>query len=234
MAASRAATHGFAFGSGLAALDTVLKLLRAGDHVVCGENVYGGSHRLMERVYSRVRRCASPSWTCATSRTSNAAITPATRMVYCETPTNPMMYLTDLARGGRPAPGARLPLRGRQHLRDARSSSGRSSSAPTSCSTRPPSTSTATATWSAALLVTSRDDLAERLGFLQNAAGARARADGLLARAPRHQDAAAAHAPARRQRPRGRAVARGAPGRAAGLLPRPPVASPARARHAGR
>src|SRR5512134_266549 len=42
--------HGFAFGSGLAALDAVLKLLKAGDHVVCGENVYGGSHRLMDRI----------------------------------------------------------------------------------------------------------------------------------------------------------------------------------------
>src|SRR5207244_7520887 len=43
-------SHGFAFGSGLAALDSVLKLLRSGDHVVCGANVYGGTHGLMERV----------------------------------------------------------------------------------------------------------------------------------------------------------------------------------------
>src|SRR6266576_7172790 len=52
VAALEGGTHGFAFGSGLAALDTVLKLLRSGDHVVCSENVYGGTHRLMERVYS--------------------------------------------------------------------------------------------------------------------------------------------------------------------------------------
>src|ERR671937_1772441 len=45
-------THGFAFASGLGALDAVLKLLKAGDHVVCGENVYGGTHRLMMRVYA--------------------------------------------------------------------------------------------------------------------------------------------------------------------------------------
>ena len=44
--------HGFAFGSGLAALDAMLKLLKAGDHVVCGDNVYGGTQRLMERVYA--------------------------------------------------------------------------------------------------------------------------------------------------------------------------------------
>src|SRR6188768_2289489 len=45
--------HGFAFGSGLAALDAVLKLLKSGDHVVGGANMYGGSHRLMERVYTQ-------------------------------------------------------------------------------------------------------------------------------------------------------------------------------------
>src|SRR5215471_1563281 len=42
-------THGFAFASGLATLDAILKLFRAGDHVVCGDNVYGGSMRLMVR-----------------------------------------------------------------------------------------------------------------------------------------------------------------------------------------
>ncbi|HSB54063.1 MAG TPA: PLP-dependent transferase, partial [Gemmatimonadales bacterium] len=53
VASLEGATHGFAFGSGLAALDAVLKLLSAGDHIVSGENIYGGSHRLMERVYGR-------------------------------------------------------------------------------------------------------------------------------------------------------------------------------------
>src|SRR6184192_2295474 len=43
--------YGFAFASGLAALDAALKLLRAGDHVISGENVYGGSHRLISRVF---------------------------------------------------------------------------------------------------------------------------------------------------------------------------------------
>src|SRR5215471_3708959 len=47
-------TYGFAFGSGLAALDAILKLFSSGDHIVSGENVYGGSHRLMERVYARL------------------------------------------------------------------------------------------------------------------------------------------------------------------------------------
>ena len=48
-------THGFAFGSGLAALDAVLKLLKRGDHVVGGDNIYGGTYRLMERVYAQLR-----------------------------------------------------------------------------------------------------------------------------------------------------------------------------------
>ena len=70
VASLEGATHGFAFGSGLAALDSVLKLLKSGDHVVCGDNVYGGSQRLMERIYGRWGS-ASPSWTCARWRRSS-------------------------------------------------------------------------------------------------------------------------------------------------------------------
>jgi cystathionine beta-lyase/cystathionine gamma-synthase len=63
VASLEGATHGLAFGSGLAALDAVLKLLRSGDHVICGENVYGGS--------TPISASASPSWTCATPPTSS-------------------------------------------------------------------------------------------------------------------------------------------------------------------
>ena len=96
VASLEGATHGFAFGSGLAALDAVLKLLRSGDHIICGENVYGGSHRLMERIYGNFGLQA----TFVDMRdvgNIERAITPATRLIYCETPTNPMMNLTDLA-----------------------------------------------------------------------------------------------------------------------------------------
>ncbi|HEX5817872.1 MAG TPA: aminotransferase class I/II-fold pyridoxal phosphate-dependent enzyme, partial [Gemmatimonadales bacterium] len=88
--------HGFAFGSGLAALDAVLKLLKSGDHVVGGANMYGGSHRLMERVYTQF----GLSFSFADMRdlaNVTREITPATRMIYAETPTNPNMHLTDLA-----------------------------------------------------------------------------------------------------------------------------------------
>src|SRR4029077_9172584 len=99
VAALEGGNHGFAFGSGLAALDAVLKLLRSGDHVVCGENVYGGTHRLMERVYAQL----GLSFTFVDMRdvaNVERATPPATRVVYCETPTNPMMNLVDLAAVG--------------------------------------------------------------------------------------------------------------------------------------
>ena len=72
-----------AFGSGLAALDAVLKLLRAGDHVVCGDNVYGGTQRLMERIYAEL----GLTFTFVDMRdltNVERALGPATRMVYCE------------------------------------------------------------------------------------------------------------------------------------------------------
>src|SRR6266498_1951607 len=54
VAALEGGRHGFAFASGLAAVDTVIKLLSAGDHVVSGENVYGGTHRQMTHIWSRL------------------------------------------------------------------------------------------------------------------------------------------------------------------------------------
>jgi cystathionine beta-lyase/cystathionine gamma-synthase len=54
VAALEGATHGFAYASGLAATEAILKLLSAGDHVICGENVYGGTHRLMTHILERL------------------------------------------------------------------------------------------------------------------------------------------------------------------------------------
>jgi cystathionine gamma-lyase len=86
---------GFAFSSGLASIDAVLKLLAAGDHVICGENVYGGTHRMMEQIYARLGMRFSFVDMQDPERVA-AALTPTTRMVFCETPTNPMMVLADL------------------------------------------------------------------------------------------------------------------------------------------
>lgn len=169
VAALEGAQHGFAFGSGLAALDTVLKLLRTGDHVVCNENMYGGSHRLMERVY-RQFGVAFSYVDMSEPAAVAAAITPATRLVYCETPTNPMMFLADLA-----AIGDITTSRGLVLVVD--------NTFATPVFQRPLEFGADIVLHSTTkflnghsdmvggMLVTSRDDLAERIGFLQNAAG---------------------------------------------------------------
>src|SRR6184192_4356480 len=99
VAALEGGRHGFAFASGLAAVDGVLKLLAAGDHVVSGDNVYGGTHRQMTLIWSRVG--LEFSFVDAREiRNVAAAVTPKTKMIYAETPTNPMMRLCDLAAAG--------------------------------------------------------------------------------------------------------------------------------------
>ena len=95
VAALEGATHGFAFGSGLAALDTVLKLLRSGDHVVCGENVYGGTYRLFDKVLRNFGLTFSFVDTRDPQRIEDA-MTAKTVAVLVETPTNPLMRITDL------------------------------------------------------------------------------------------------------------------------------------------
>jgi cystathionine gamma-lyase len=93
-------TRGFAFASGLAATATVLDLLDSGSHVVCMDDVYGGTYRLFERVR---RRSAGLEFTFVDLDDEvalEAAIRPNTRLIWCETPTNPMLKLVDLARLG--------------------------------------------------------------------------------------------------------------------------------------
>lgn len=95
VAALESGRFGVAFASGTAALDNVAKLFNAGDHIICGEGVYGGSSRLLEQVYSRL----GFEFSFVDSSDLNAieaALTPKTRLVHIETPTNPMMRLTDL------------------------------------------------------------------------------------------------------------------------------------------
>jgi cystathionine gamma-lyase len=88
--------YGLAFASGLAAIDTMSKLLSAGDHVVSGEGVYGGTFRLFSKVIARL----GIEFSFVDSSDIDqirAAIRPNTKLVHVETPTNPMMRLTDLA-----------------------------------------------------------------------------------------------------------------------------------------
>jgi len=85
----------FCFASGMAAIDVVLRLLKAGDHVVTGANMYGGTYRLFERVLRRFGLDFSYVDTSDVA-SIDKAIKPNTRMLYLETPTNPMMTITDI------------------------------------------------------------------------------------------------------------------------------------------
>lgn len=87
--------HGLAFASGLAAIDTVLRLLKPGDHVIVGDDVYGGTYRLFERVIARYG--IRFSWVDMTNpQNVKDAFTPQTKLLWLETPTNPMMRLVDI------------------------------------------------------------------------------------------------------------------------------------------
>ncbi len=170
LAALEGATHGFAFASGLAATDVMLKLLSAGDHVVSGENLYGGTHRLMTHVFERLGLTFSFVDT-RNLDAIQAALTPATKMIFVETPTNPMMRLTDLAAVG-------------QLARDRAILLAVDNTFATPVFQRPVEHGAALVMHSTTkylnghsdmvggAVVTDRDDLAERLAFLQNAAGA--------------------------------------------------------------
>ncbi len=170
VAALEGGRHGFAFGSGLAAVDAVLKLLSAGDHVVCGENVYGGTHRQMTHIWARL----GLSFTFVDGGNTDSvagAMTPRTKIVYAETPTNPMLRLCDLAALGAIAKDA-----GALFVVD--------NTFATPCFQRPLEFGADLVLHSTTkylnghsdmvggMLVTVRDDLAERLAFIQNGSGA--------------------------------------------------------------
>jgi cystathionine beta-lyase/cystathionine gamma-synthase len=96
IAALEGGQYGLAFASGLAAIDTVMRLLNPGDHVIVGSDVYGGTYRLFERVLARYG--LRFSWVNLAEPTAvRAALTPQTRLLWLETPTNPMMGLVDIA-----------------------------------------------------------------------------------------------------------------------------------------
>src|SRR6185503_4469275 len=89
LAGLEGAKHGLSFASGLAATNALMQTLSAGDHVVCGQNTYGGTFRLFDKVWRR--HGLDFSFVDASKLESiAAAFTPATRMVFVETPTNPL------------------------------------------------------------------------------------------------------------------------------------------------
>jgi cystathionine gamma-lyase len=96
VAALEGATHGFAFASGMACTDSIMKLFRAGDHVLCGESAYGGTFRLFDKILRHYGLTFTFLDTRDPQRVADAC-TSATRAIIVETPTNPLMRLTDLA-----------------------------------------------------------------------------------------------------------------------------------------
>ncbi|HEV7643013.1 MAG TPA: cystathionine gamma-synthase [Pyrinomonadaceae bacterium] len=95
IAALEGAKYGYAFASGMAAIDATLKLVKAGDHVILGDNTYGGTFRLFDRI---LRNYGIEFDLVDTTDALNveAAMKPNTKMVFVETPTNPVMSVTDL------------------------------------------------------------------------------------------------------------------------------------------
>jgi cystathionine beta-lyase/cystathionine gamma-synthase len=96
LAALEGGRFGFCFASGLAATNTLLQTLSAGDHVVAGHNLYGGTFRIMDKVFKRLGLTFSFIPTEDADAVERAFL-PATRMLFVETPTNPMMQITDIA-----------------------------------------------------------------------------------------------------------------------------------------
>jgi cystathionine gamma-lyase len=89
-------TKGYAFASGLASISTLLDAFDAGDHVIASEDLYGGTFRLFDKVRRRSAALEFSFVDLADVAAVEAAITPRTRMIWVETPTNPMLRLADL------------------------------------------------------------------------------------------------------------------------------------------
>ena len=90
-------SRGFAFASGLAATSTLLELLDSGDHVVAMDDLYGGSYRLFERVRRRSAGLDFSFVDMTDPARFEAAIKPKTKLVWIETPTNPLLKIVDIA-----------------------------------------------------------------------------------------------------------------------------------------
>ncbi len=87
---------GFAFASGMAAIGTVLELLDSGSHIVAMDDLYGGSYRILEKVRKRSANLQATFTDLSKTENLEKAIRPNTRMVWVESPTNPLLKLVDL------------------------------------------------------------------------------------------------------------------------------------------
>ena len=96
MASLESGTRGFAFASGMAAINTVVDILNAGDHVIAADDLYGGTFRLFDKIKTRTANLSFSFVNMDNLENIEAAILPNTRMIWVETPTNPMLKLADL------------------------------------------------------------------------------------------------------------------------------------------
>lgn len=99
IAALEGGMHGFAFASGMATVDSIMKLFKSGDRIVCADNMYGGTPRLFDRILVNL----GLSFTYVDTRDPQVvadAMTPDVKAIIVETPTNPLMWITDLAAVG--------------------------------------------------------------------------------------------------------------------------------------
>ncbi|HEY8430950.1 MAG TPA: cystathionine gamma-synthase, partial [Sandaracinaceae bacterium] len=170
LAALEGATHGIAFASGCAAMTTFLHTLKPGDHVVASDDVYGGSFRILDKVMKPMGITATQVDMTDPSNVERA-IRPETKVLWVETPTNPMLKLADLS-----AIGAIARERGVRMVVD--------NTFATPCLQRPLELGAHAVIHSTTkyinghsdavggVILTSDDALAERLRFLQNAIGA--------------------------------------------------------------
>ena len=99
VAALEGGTHGFAYSSGMGATDSIMKLFKSGDHIVAGESSYGGTYRLFDKILRNFGLCFTYVDSRDPQRVEDAC-TKNTAAIMMETPTNPMMRITDLAAVG--------------------------------------------------------------------------------------------------------------------------------------
>ena len=97
VAALEGAEHGLAFASGLAATTAVMSLLSPGDHIVAGDDLYGGSYRLFDKVLQKSNGLDFTFVDTTDPESVEKALRPETKMLWIETPTNPMLTLSDVA-----------------------------------------------------------------------------------------------------------------------------------------
>ncbi len=97
LASLEGGNHGLVFASGLAATSTIIQLLNAGDHVVAGDDLYGGTFRVFDKVFRRLGIEFSFVDPVGGGEAVKAALRPNTKLVWVETPTNPMLKLCDIA-----------------------------------------------------------------------------------------------------------------------------------------